>query len=144
MIVNYDKENGFGIGGLFTSLKSENSIKNAMLFNNGIKELGNDITVKKINDLASSIGNVDDSLVQAAINLQTGNGGLKEYNEVLTKVTASTSKFSSIASIAKTSLGTIGSAIVNIGASMAAIITQIKADNSNDKVIKYTGNMVFE
>lgn len=119
MIVNYDKENGWGIGGLFdlfTGSNSKNSIKTATLFNNGIKELGNDITVKKINALASSIGNVDESLVQAAINFQTGNGGLKEYNEALAKATTSTSKFSKIGSTIKNVLGTVGATALNVAA----------------------------
>ena len=120
MIVNYDKNNGwnsaFGnIGSFFNGELNKNDalfVKRINAFKNLPKELGS-IKTQPIDKLVESIGAVNTELVNSAKAVQSGKQSWDDFDATVTKVTKSSSKFSSFVSNA-------GSAIKSFGKSLGA------------------------
>ena len=125
MIVNYDKKNGWssvfdgGIGSFFKGSLNESDasfVKNIKTIQNSLGT----ISSKNIDRLANSIGGVSTELVDSAKAVRSGKQSWADFDATVTKVTKSTSKFSSFTSKAGTALKSFGSSVLSMGANMLA------------------------
>ena len=125
MIVNYDKKNGWssvfdgGINSLFKGNLNESDasfVKNIKTIQNSLGT----ISSKNIDRLANSIGGVSTELVDSAKAVRSGKQSWADFDTTVTKVTKSTSKFSSFTSKAGTALKSFGSSVLSMGANMLA------------------------
>lgn len=125
MIVNYDKKNGWssvfdgGTGSFFKGSLNESDasfVKNIKTIQNSLGT----ISSKNIDRLANSIGGVSTELVDSAKAVRSGKQSWADFDATVTKVTKSTSKFSSFTSKAGTALKSFGSSVLSMGANMLA------------------------
>ena len=125
MIVNYDKKNGWSSvfdGGINSFFKGNLNESDASFVKN-IKTIQNSlgtISSKNIDRLANSIGGVSTELVDSAKAVRSGKQSWADFDATVTKVTKSTSKFSSFTSKAGTALKSFGSSVLSMGANMLA------------------------
>ena len=121
MIVNYDKKNGWSSvfdGGINSFFKGNLNESDASFVKN-IKTIQNSlgtISSKNIDRLASSIGGVNQNLIDSAKAVRSGKQTWSDFDKTITTVTKSTSKFSGITSTLKS----FGRSVLNIGANIAA------------------------
>ena len=123
MIVNYDKNNGWNsvfddIGAFFSGKLN----KSDSLFVDRLKTIEGlgTINVQDIDRLAKSIGTVNTELVNSAKAVQSGKQSWADFDATVTKVTKSTSKFSTFTSKAGSALKSFGSSVLSMGANMLA------------------------
>ena len=125
MIVNYDKKNGWSSvfdGGINSFFKGNLNESDASFVKN-IKTIQNSlgtISSKNIDRLANSIGGVSTELVDSAKAVRSGKQSWSDFDVTVTKVTKSTSKFSSFTSKAGSALKSFGSSVLSMGANMLA------------------------
>ena len=125
MIVNYDKKNGWSSvfdGGINSFFKGNLNESDASFVKN-IKTIQNSlgtISSKNIDRLANSIGGVSTELVDSAKAVRSGKQSWADFDATVTKVTKSTSKFSSFTSKAGSALKSFGSSVLSMGANMLA------------------------
>ena len=125
MIVNYDKKNGWSSvfdGGIDSFFKGALN-KNDASFVKNIKTIQNSlgtISSKNIDRLANSIGGVNQELVNSAKAVRSGKQSWSDFDNTVTKVTKSNSKFASFTSKAGSALKSFGSSVLSMGANMLA------------------------
>ena len=125
MIVNYDKKNGWSSvfdGGIDSFFKGALN-KNDASFVKNIKTIQNSlgtVSSKNIDRLANSIGGVNQELINSAKAVQSGKQSWSDFDATVTKVTKSTSKFSTFTAKAGSALKSFGSSVLSMGANMIA------------------------
>lgn len=129
MIVNYDKKNGWSSvfdGGIASFFKG-NLNKNDTSFVKNIKAIQNSlgtISSKNIDRLAKSIGGVSTELVNSAKAVRSGEQSWEDFDNTVTKVTKSNSKFASFTAKAGSTLKSFGKSLganlLNMGTGMLA------------------------
>ena len=122
MIVNYDKETGFGfLNFMKRKPKISNEVNN--LFKNIKKDKGFDILLNKFYDKNTFKDSIFNDWVNGLDNTakssMTAGGALEAYNKHLQETAKSTSKLSTITSAAKGAIGTIASIGTNMVAGLA-------------------------
>ena len=125
MIVNYDKKNGWSsiFDGGFGSFFNGELNKNDASFVKNIKTIQNSlgtISSKNIDRLANSIGGVNQELINSAKAVRSGKQSWSDFDNTVTKVTKSNSKFASFTSKAGSALKSFGSSVLSMGANMLA------------------------
>lgn len=121
MIVNYDKETGWSsaFSGLFSGLT-----KNDKLFVERMKALKDlpdgEFYTQPIENYSKALGDVNQELVNSAKAVQSGKQSWSDFDATVTKVTKSTSKFSSFTAKAGSALKSFGSSVLSMGANMLA------------------------
>lgn len=125
MIVNYDKKNGWSSvfdGGIDSFFKGALN-KNDASFVKNIKTIQNSlgtVSSKNIDRLANSIGGVNQELINSAKAVRSGKQSWADFDTTVTKVTKSTSKFSSFIAKAGSALKSFGASVLSMGANMLA------------------------
>lgn len=125
MIVNYDKKNGWSSvfdGGIDSFFKGALN-KNDASFVKNIKTIQNSlgtVSSKNIDRLANSIGGVNQELINSAKAVRSGKQSWSDFDNTVTKVTKSNSKFASFTSKAGSALKSFGSSVLSMGANMLA------------------------
>ena len=125
MIVNYEKKNGWSsiFDGGFGSFFNGELNKNDASFVKNIKTIQNSlgtISSKNIDRLANSIGGVNQELINSAKAVRSGKQSWSDFDNTVTKVTKSNSKFASFTSKAGSALKSFGSSVLSMGANMLA------------------------
>ena len=125
MIVNYDKKNGWssvfdgGIDSLFKGALNKNDasfVKNIKTIQNSLGT----VSSKNIDRLANSIGGVNQELINSAKAVRSGEQSWADFDTTVTKVTKSTSKFSTLTAKAGSALKSFGASVLSMGANMLA------------------------
>lgn len=143
-IVNYDKDGGFTsiLSGLFD--KNSNISGTQQFIENiaGARKNGIDLNTVRFEQLADSIGNVDQRIVSAAQSAQSGTSSWQDYDKTVTQVTKSTSTLSSFTSKAGSLLKTFGAGLANMGMGMLAGFAIDGAITVLDNIINYQDKLI--